>query len=139
MYTHIHTHTHTHNVLVWSLKIWKWQELIVVQCCMSCNNILHYFHTNSVSCHSYIELLIKKNFQIKLLRLFYDDIPVAEVMCNGRMDVRKLSEDVVWLQQWKQFTNAMYIDHYSLYTFIHTFPPLNVNWYRISENCRRPE
>jgi hypothetical protein len=39
--------------------------------------------------------LIKKNFQIKLLRLFYDDIPVAEVMFNGRMDVRKLSEDVV--------------------------------------------
>jgi len=35
-----------------------------------------------------------KEFLIELLRLFYD-IPVAEVMCNGRMDLRKLSEDVV--------------------------------------------
>jgi len=31
---------------------------------------------------------------IKTTILFYD-IPVAEVMCNGRMDLRKLSEDVV--------------------------------------------
>jgi len=79
-----------------------------------------------------------KEFLIELLRLFYD-IPVAEVMCNGRMDLRKLSEDVVWLQQWKQFTKPMHIHHYSLFTFIHTFPPLNVSLYRISENCRRPE
>jgi hypothetical protein len=31
---------------------------------------------------------------IKTTILFYD-IPVAEVMCNGRMDLRKLSEDMV--------------------------------------------
>jgi cellulose synthase/poly-beta-1,6-N-acetylglucosamine synthase-like glycosyltransferase len=80
----------------------------------------------------------KKDFLIELLRLFYD-IPLAEVMCNGRMDLRKLFEDVVWLQQWKQFTKPMHIHHYSLFTFMHMFPPLNVNWFRISENFRRPE
>jgi len=36
----------------------------------------------------------KKDFLIELLRLFYD-IPVAGVMCNGRMDLRKLSKDVL--------------------------------------------
>jgi len=36
----------------------------------------------------------KKDFLIELLRLFYD-IPVAEIMWNGRMDLRKLSEDMV--------------------------------------------
>jgi len=79
-----------------------------------------------------------KDFLIELLRLFYD-IPVAGVMCNGRMDLRKLSKDVVWLQQWEQLTKPMYIHHYSLFTFIHTFPALNINWYRISENCGRQE
>jgi hypothetical protein len=33
-------------------------------------------------------------FLIELLRLFYD-IPVAEVMCNARMDLIELSEGVV--------------------------------------------
>jgi hypothetical protein len=36
----------------------------------------------------------KKDLLVELLRLFYD-IPVAELMCNGRMDLRKFSEDVV--------------------------------------------
>jgi hypothetical protein len=36
----------------------------------------------------------KKDFLIEHLRLFYD-IPLAEVMCNGRMDLRKLSEDLI--------------------------------------------
>ena len=36
----------------------------------------------------------KKDFLIELLRLFYD-IQVAEIMWNGRMDLRNLSEDVV--------------------------------------------
>jgi hypothetical protein len=122
------------------LKIWKWKRLVVVQCCMRCNDILHYFCTNSISCHSYEynELFLQKTCLIELLRLFYG-IPVAGVMCNGTLDLRKLSKNVVWLQQWKQFTKPTYIHHYSLFTFIHTLPALNVNWYRISENCRRPE
>jgi hypothetical protein len=51
----------------------------------------HFLHANNISCHSQIELFTKKG----LLRVFYEGIPVAEVMCIGRMDMRKLSEDVV--------------------------------------------
>jgi len=60
---------------------------------MSCNDILHYFHINSVFVILMLNCSYKKDLLIELLRLFYD-IPVAEVMCNVRMDLRKLSEDV---------------------------------------------
>ena len=78
------THTHT-NTINWyvslfiktharymklPLKIWKWEGLVVVQCCMSVKDILHYFHTNRVSSHSYIELFIQKTSRLNFLGYF---------------------------------------------------------------------
>jgi uncharacterized membrane protein YadS len=70
--THHHNHTHTMNWYVFLfiitharytkllLKSENDKKLTVIQGCMICNDILHFFNMNSVSCYSHIEPFIQQ-------------------------------------------------------------------------------